>query len=82
MDTQALLYLKWVTNKDLSYGTQLSVMCQPGQEGVWQRMDMCIGLAESLHCSPEAITTLVISYTPMQNKNFKKKNMINYDTEI
>ena len=24
-------------------------------------------MAESLHCSPETITTLLIAYTPMQN---------------
>ena len=29
----------------------------------------CIRTAESLHCSPETITTLLISYTPIQNKN-------------
>ena len=50
---------------NLAHGTQLSVMCQPGWEGVWERMDMCIGLAESLHCSPEAVTTLSIGYTPV-----------------
>ena len=27
-----LLYLKWITNKDLLYGTLLNVMCQPGWE--------------------------------------------------
>ena len=32
-----LLYLKWITNKDLplAQGTLLSVMWQPGWEGVW-----------------------------------------------
>ena len=31
-----LLYLKWITNKDLGIarGTLLSVVCQPGWEGV------------------------------------------------
>ena len=28
-----LLYFKWITNKDLLYGTLLSVMWQPGWEG-------------------------------------------------
>ena len=33
---------------------------------------LCV--AESLHCSPEAITTLLISYPPTQNKKvFKNK---------
>ena len=31
-------------------------------------------MAESLCCSPETITTLLISYTPIQNKKFKKKS--------
>ena len=30
-------------------------------------------MAESICCPPETITTLLISYTPMQNKKFKKK---------
>ena len=34
---------------------------------VWGRTDTCICMAESLHCSPEHITTLLIGYTPMQN---------------
>ena len=45
-------------------------------------MDTCIYMAESLHCSPETVTTLLIGYIPMQNvfgvilkknKLFKKK---------
>ena len=35
--------------------------------GVWERMDTCMCRAESLHCSPETITTLLIGYTPIQN---------------
>ena len=38
--------------------------------GVWRRMDMCICMAEFLCYSPETITTLLISYTPVQNKRF------------
>ena len=37
-----------------------------------ERMDTCICMAESLHSSLEAITTLLISYTPIQNKKLKK----------
>ena len=48
--------------------------------GVWGRMDTCICIAESLHCSPETITTLLTGYTPIQNKKLggecKKKNCI------
>ena len=30
-------------------------------------------MAESLRCSPETITTLLIGYTPIQNKKVKKQ---------
>ena len=36
-------------------------------------MDTCRCMAESLCCSPETITTLLIGYTPIQSKRFKKK---------
>ena len=38
--------------------------------GVWGKMDACIPMAESLHCPPETITTLLITYIPIQNKEF------------
>ena len=38
---------------------------------VWGRMDTRICMAESLRCSPETITTLLIGHTPIQNKNLK-----------
>ena len=41
--------------------------------GVWGRMDTCISMAESLHCPPEIVTTLFSGYTPIKNKNLKKK---------
>ena len=31
-------------------------------------------MAESLHCSPETIITLLTGYTPIQNKKFKTIN--------
>ena len=34
---------------------------------------MDIPMAESLCCSPETITTLLISHIPIQNKKLKKK---------
>ena len=37
---------------------------------VWGRMDTC--MAESLHSSPETITTMVTGYIPIQNKKFQK----------
>ena len=33
-----------------------------GGTGAWGRMDTCICMTESLHCSPGSITTLLISY--------------------
>ena len=39
-------------------------------------MDICICIAEFLHCSLEAITRLLIGITPIQNKKFKRKSPI------
>ena len=39
--------------------------------GVWGIMDICICMAESLCCSPEAIITLLLGYIPIPNKRFK-----------
>ena len=41
--------------------------------GFWKRMDTCTCMAESLHCSPETITTLLIDYLPIQNDFGVKK---------
>ena len=46
--------------------------------GVWGRMETCICMAESLPCSPETITTLLISYTLIQIKS--EKNV--YDGDL
>ena len=40
---------------------------------VWGRMDTWICMAESLHCSPETPTMLLISYAPIKNKKLFKK---------
>ena len=40
--------------------------------GVLGRMDTCICMTESLCCSPETTSTLLIGYTPKQNKKFNK----------
>ena len=50
-------------------------MCQPGCKRVWRRMDTCICVAEPLCCSAEIITTLLIAYTPVQNKKVFKKRI-------
>ena len=41
---------------------------------VWGRMDTRVYVAESLHCSPETITALLMGCTPVQNKKFKRKH--------
>ena len=71
-----LLYLKWMTNKDPLYGTWKScsvLRASLDGRGVWERRDTCVCMAESLCCSPETTPTLLIRYTPIQNKNFKLK---------
>ena len=43
------------------------------RRGVWERMDTCIRMAESLHCPPETITALLIGYNPQYEiKRFEK----------
>ena len=54
-----------------------------GRRGLWGRMDTRIWMAESLRWSPETITTLLNSYTPIQNvfgvkKIFKKRKFCVY----
>ena len=45
-----------------------SVSCRSlDGRGVWGRMDTCPCLAESLRCPPETITSLLISYSPVQS---------------
>ena len=50
----------------------LSVKWSLDGRRVWGRMDTCLYLAESLRCSPETTTTLLISYSPLQNKKLYK----------
>ena len=69
MDMHTLLYLKWVTNKDLLYSTWDSVQCYIA---AWMREEfggewIHVYMAESLCCSLETVT-LLISYIPIQNK--------------
>ena len=80
-----LLCLKWITSKDLLYSTWNSAQCclpvwMGGRfQGEWMHiyvymyMYIYIYMSQSLHCSPKPITTLLINYTPIQNKNFEKK---------
>ena len=75
MGMYTLQYLKQIANKVLLYGTWSSAQCYAEAQmrrGVWRRMDTCICMAES-HCwAPETITTLLIGYTPIENKEFFK----------
>ena len=45
----------------IAQGALLNVTYLDGT-GVWGRMDTCVCVAESLHCSPETITALLIGY--------------------
>ena len=73
VDMYTLLYLKWITNKDLLYSTGNSVQCYVaawmGGEFGGEWMDTCVCMAESLCCSPETVTTLLISYTLIPKKS-------------
>ena len=40
---------------------------------VWERMDTCICMAESLHFSPEMITILATPQYKIKNSKVKKK---------
>ena len=64
-----LLYLKWITNKDLLYSAWNSAQFCSSLDrwGVWGRMDSCMCMDEFLCCPPETITTLLIGYHPIQN---------------
>ena len=76
-----LLYLKWITNKDLLLALEHRELCSMlcgrlDGRGVWGGMDTCICMAESLPCSPETIATFLIGYTPIKKKSFKKLKSI------
>ena len=51
---------------------------------IWERMDRCICMAETLCCLSETTITLLIGYTPMQNKKFKvwKKKRFNQKIQV
>ena len=69
--------IKRITNKDCrAHETLFNI-----KRGIWERLDEYICMAESLCCSPNTITTLIIGYTPMQNK-LKNKKRISISKEI
>ena len=80
MDIYTLLYLEWITNKDLQYSTwnsaQNVIWQLPGEGSLGENRYMYMYDWVSLHCSPKTITTLLVGYIPIQNKKFKKKNSV------
>ena len=68
MDVYTLLYLKWITYKDLLYSTgnsaQRYVVVRMGAEFKGEWIYVYVWLS-SLCCPPETIITLLISYTPI-----------------
>ena len=53
------IYFKWITYE---YSTENSALCYVAawMRGVWERMDTCISMAESLYHIPETSTILLI----------------------
>ena len=70
-----LLYLKWITNKDLLYSTWNSAQCYAAAwiGGWFGQNDTCICKAESLCCSPETITALLTAIPQHKVKKYKRK---------
>ena len=75
MDMHTLLYLKWITNKDLLHRTLLNFMWQPGWEGSLEEngyMYMC--MTESLHCSFEIHKIVNQLYLQYKMKTLKQNH--------
>ena len=72
-----LLYLIWINNKDILYSPWNSAQryvpawMGGGFGGEWIHVYVWLS---SFTISPETITTLLIGYTPIQNKKIKVKN--------
>ena len=49
----------------IAQGTLLNIVQQPKWEKIWKRIDTCVCVTESLCCTPETNTTLLINYTPI-----------------
>ena len=68
MDMYTLLYLKWITNKDLLSSTgNAAQRAVPAWKGGGFGENACICLAESLCCPPETTTTLLPGCIPIQD---------------
>ena len=57
-----LLYYNGEPTKTCCIGLCSMLCASLDGRGAWGRMDTCICVTESLHCSPETITTLLIGY--------------------
>jgi len=78
-----VLYLKWVTHNDLlsSTGNSAQYYLAAWMEGgLGKKGYMYTCVVEFLRCSPETITTLLIGYTPIQNK--KRLNNKKYEMHV
>ena len=77
IQSQSLLYLDgYQQGPTVGHRGLCSVICGSlGGRGTWGRMDTWICMVEGLCCPPETITTLLISYIPIQNQKllFKKE---------
>ena len=80
IDRYTLPYLKWTKNYcythslSIAQGMLLNIMWQLGWEGSLEENGyISIYMAESLCCPHETIITLLVDYTPIQNKKFNKK---------
>ena len=73
IDQYTLLYLKQITHKDcIAQGTQCSVAAQMGRKFRGEQIHVHVWLRPFVVCIKRS-TTLLISYTLIQNKNLKNK---------
>ena len=53
------------------YIAQGTLLCGDlNEKRIWKRIDTCTCITESLCCTPETNTTLLINITPIYNKKF------------
>ena len=75
VDMYTLLFLKWITNKDLLYSTGNSVQCYVAAWMGGEFEGKCIHVYVWLSPFAETITSLLTGYTPVQTKKLIKKEM-------
>ena len=65
-----IVWRKYWRNGEKEQGELCSVLCNNliGRR-IWKRIDTCICITESLSCTPETNTTLLINYTPYKIKS-------------